>query len=43
MNWKRFDRKKLWPTSDPVLAFAWRDRGKLEGPQDVCHPAQDLN
>ena len=43
MNWKRFGRKGLWPSSGTILTFAWGIEGNLEGPQDDWHPAQDSN
>jgi hypothetical protein len=27
MNWKGFERNRLWPYRDKIPAFAWRDLG----------------
>jgi len=28
MNWKRFSRKGLWPSSGNILTFPWKDWAK---------------
>jgi len=39
MNWRRIERKHLWPNQDNILAFEWREWGKQRGRQDSwCLP-----
>jgi hypothetical protein len=43
MNWKGFGRKRSWPNQDTIPAFAWKNWGKSQKPQDIWCPGLNSN